>query len=218
MIEPGVCAAMCRRAELATAQERSVQRDVDDGAPRVRRHVLGGNGEVRGRVVDEHAGQAERSFGRVERGRDLVGVADVARDREDRRAERFDRVACPRRDVRACGSRSRSTRRPARTRPRSPCPDRYRAPVTKTVTPSNVPAGSARRADRGRRGQSDERRHSRFSSPCSSADGLRIARGAHLGDVVAAIDEGLVDHLVVHRAADLRAARGAGSLRAPSSR
>ena len=79
MIEPGVPAREVAAAELAGAEERAVERDVDDGAPRVGRHVLGRHREVGGRVVDEHAGQAERGLGGVEGGGDLLGVADVAR-------------------------------------------------------------------------------------------------------------------------------------------
>ena len=59
MIEPGVPAVEVAAGELAGAEERAVQRDVDDGAPRVRRHVLGRHREVGRRVVDQHAGQAE---------------------------------------------------------------------------------------------------------------------------------------------------------------
>ena len=83
-IEPGVSGGEVAAGELAGAEERAVERDVDDGAPGVGRHVLGGHREVGGGVVDRarRAGRSSASA-RVERGGDLVGVADVAGDGED---------------------------------------------------------------------------------------------------------------------------------------
>jgi hypothetical protein len=78
--------------ELARAEERAVEGDVDHGAPRVRRHVLGRYGEVRRRVVDQHLRQPVGRLGGVERGRDLLGIADVAADGRDRRAQRCHRL------------------------------------------------------------------------------------------------------------------------------
>src|SRR6185436_18003774 len=76
-------------------------------------------------------------------------------------------------------------------------------PVTNTQTSVYVPAGSALAPTGGGAG-----------SPIVSAIGgsaPRVARcavvracGAHLRHVVAATDEGLVDHLVGHRVPDLR--------------
>src|SRR5260221_8312680 len=81
------------------------------------------------------------------------------------------------------------------------------APVTNTLTPSNVSGGSALAPTAG--GAGSPIKPSPFEGSAISAPGVvrwtaRVARGAHLGKVVAAVDEGLVDHLVVHRAADLR--------------
>ena len=78
MIEPGVPASEVTAAELPRADERPVERDVDDRPPGVGRHVLGGDREVRRCVVHEHVGETERFFGRVERRGDALGLADVA--------------------------------------------------------------------------------------------------------------------------------------------
>ena len=65
-----------------------------------------------------------------------------------------------------------------------------------------------RRTDGRWQGESDRVGHGAclrgFSSRCSGDRATRHASGAHLGHVVAATDERLVDHLVGHRLADLR--------------
>ena len=94
MIEPGVPGGEVAAAELAGAEERAVEGDVDDGAPGVGRHVLGRHREVGGGVVDEHVGQAELGLGGVEGGGDLLGLADVAGDGQDP-ARRSPSMASP---------------------------------------------------------------------------------------------------------------------------
>jgi hypothetical protein len=84
MIEPGVPAAMCRRPNSRAQRNVPLSVMSIDRAPRVRRHVLGRHREVRGRVVDEHGGQPDLGFGRVERGGDLLGVAMSHADRRAR--------------------------------------------------------------------------------------------------------------------------------------
>src|SRR5262245_18707765 len=76
------------------------------------------------------------------------------------------------------------------------------APVTNAVTPSNVPGGNALAPAAG--GSGSPINPSGISAPRVLRRPLRLPRGAHLGDVVAAVDEGLVDHLVVHRRSDAR--------------
>src|SRR4051812_45019580 len=76
------------------------------------------------------------------------------------------------------------------------------APVTNTVTPSKVPAGSALAPISGGCGRPI--RPSGISAPRVVGRTFGFARGAHLGEVVTAVDERLVDHFVVHRAADIR--------------
>ena len=130
-------------AELTRAEERAVERDVDDGAPRVRRHVLGRHREVRGRVVDQHAGQPELGLGGVERGRDLLGVADVARDG---RAPRAPIASIAARPASRCSGLRLAITIAAPSRANSAAialPSPVPAPVTNTGTPSNVPAGNA---------------------------------------------------------------------------
>ena len=90
-IDPRRAGAEVTPPELATAEERAVQRDVDDGAPGVGRRVLGRHGEVGRGVVDEHLREPERVGRGVERGGDRVGVADVALDGEHGGADLLDR-------------------------------------------------------------------------------------------------------------------------------
>src|SRR5436190_7903590 len=75
------------------------------------------------------------------------------------------------------------------------------APVTKTVSPSNVPAGNA---DAPTAGGFANPISSAISAPGEARRAFVGARGAQLRHVVAAVDERLVDHLVGHRAAQLR--------------
>src|SRR5262249_20999231 len=67
------------------------------------------------------------------------------------------------------------------------------APVTKTLTPSNVPAGSALVPTAG--GSGSPINPSGMSAPRVIRRTVVFARGAHLGEVVTAVDEGLIDHL-----------------------
>ena len=88
---PGVPCGEVTPPELAGDEERPVQRDVHDGAPGVRRHLVGRNREVGRSVVDQHAGQAKCLLGRVERGCDRLRIANVALRRDHGAAERLDR-------------------------------------------------------------------------------------------------------------------------------
>ncbi len=168
--EPGAAGPRVRRAhvddrarraldevtagELARAEERAVQRDVDDRAPRVRRHVLGRHREVRRRVVDQHAGQPERGRRGVERGRDLLGIADVARHGLDASAELRRSPACP--ASRCSGLRlAITTSAPRRANSDAMAlPSPVPPPVMNTAVPSNVPGRQRGRADRRRLRQS----------------------------------------------------------------
>src|SRR5437016_4068230 len=81
------------------------------------------------------------------------------------------------------------------------------APVTKTATPSKVPGGNAGAPRSGGYGSPIKPllfAGSTISAPRVVRRTAGVAGVAHFGEVVAAVDEGLVDHLVVHRAADLR--------------
>src|SRR5688572_2181302 len=75
-------------------------------------------------------------------------------------------------------------------------------PVTKTHTPSNVPAGSADSPAGG--GAGSPIASAIRSAPSEARLALIGACGAQLCEVVALVDERLVDHLVVHRRTDLR--------------
>ena len=91
MIDPGLPAARWRRAN--SRPQKNVPLRVDDGPPRVGRHVLSGHREVGGRVVDEDIGAPELGLRRIEGGGDLVGRPDVALDRDDPGPERGERLA-----------------------------------------------------------------------------------------------------------------------------
>ena len=129
--------------ELAGAEERAVEGDVDDGPPGVGAHVLGGDREVGGRVVDQHRRSAQLGLDRVERGGDRVGLPDVAGGGEHRAAEGADLGRRRRRGARACGWRSRPTAPSRANSTAMALPSPVPPPVTSTVVPSKVPGGRA---------------------------------------------------------------------------
>ena len=78
-------------AELARAVEGAVEHDVGHRAPGVGAHVLGGYGEVAGRVVDQHLGQVPVLLDGIESRRHALGAADVDLALEGAGADRLDR-------------------------------------------------------------------------------------------------------------------------------
>lgn len=70
---PGRARGQMPSPELTGHQKRSREGDVDDRLPGVRRHVLGGDGEVGGRVVDQYVGQRAS----VEHLADALRIPDV---------------------------------------------------------------------------------------------------------------------------------------------
>ena len=173
--------------ELATAQEGAVERDIDDGAPRVRRHVLGRNGEVGRGVVHEHGRHAEPLGRRVEHRRDRRIVADVTRPDDDGAADRLDRDAARLEMLRlTAGNHDRSAEpgelgcdrlaEPGAT----PGHDDARAVVGAVGQRTRARLGWWREADRvGHRGSVLQGRTACVSFRCSGAAGLRTApRGA----------------------------------------
>src|SRR5919197_2372035 len=72
----------CPPPELAGAEERAVEDYPENGAPGVRREVLGPDEEVARRVVHERRHRPELLLGGVERGRDRLRVAHVTLDGE----------------------------------------------------------------------------------------------------------------------------------------
>ena len=90
---PGLARREQPTAVLPAHEERAVEGDVDDRAPRVGGQILAGRREVGRRVVDQHTGQAEAGLDPVEGRGDAVRVADVALDDLHRCADRRDRVA-----------------------------------------------------------------------------------------------------------------------------
>ena len=90
-MDPAVPAFDMTTGELARAEERAVEGDVDDRPPGVGGHVLRGYRKVRCRVVDEHIGKAERCRSLIEGGTDLIGVTDVAGHPEHTGPECLDR-------------------------------------------------------------------------------------------------------------------------------
>src|SRR5258708_11707021 len=93
-------------SELTRHQERAVECDVDDGAPGIRRHVFRGHREIGGRVVHEHRGQLPLRLDLVEALRDLIRIADVARNGHhvgahiaERREARLEMIGLPRCDA-----------------------------------------------------------------------------------------------------------------------
>ena len=142
MIEPGVPGGQVAAGELAGAEERAVEGDVDDGAPGVRRHVLGRHREVGGRVVDQHVGQTEAASA-ASKAAAIWSGSRMSHSTVSTSPPSGSSAAGRPRGARPCGWRSRCRRRGGRTRWRSPCRARCPPPVTNTVVPAKLPAGRA---------------------------------------------------------------------------
>ena len=132
-------------------------------------------------------------------------------DREHRRAERLRSPSRAGVEVLGLAARDHDRRAEAGELAGDRLAEAGAAAGDEHGVPSNVPG--RQRASRRRAGGAGSPIGSVMS--VASAPGVVRravlgARGAQLGHVVGLVDEGLVDHLVVHRRADLRLARGAG--------
>ena len=147
------------------------------------RHPFGdrssdGTGKFAAALFTSTAGTTERVDRGVERGRDRLGVADVARDGEHRRAEAADRVA---RRVEVLGLAAHHDDR--RAEPRELGGDRLAEPGAAAGDDDrDAVEGSRRQCGRtdGRRcGQSDQLGHEILSFRCSGArSSARAARSS----------------------------------------
>ena len=68
--------------QVAAAQVGAVEHDVDDRSPGIGAHVLGRNGEVARRVVDQYVDRTEGELDGVEGAGDGLGLPDVTRGGE----------------------------------------------------------------------------------------------------------------------------------------
>ena len=127
------------------------------------RHAFGdmssaGTGKFAAALFTSTPGQPELGLRGVERGRDLLGVADVARDREHRRADRLDRLPA-RVEVLGLAARDHDRRAEARELGRDRLAEPGAAAGDEHATRRRrCPAGSAVAPTGGGCGQSDQSR------------------------------------------------------------
>src|SRR6478672_2879225 len=206
MIDPGVCVAMCRRPN--SRQQRNVPFNVMSTTVR---HAFGdmssaGTGKLAAALLTSTPGRPKRCSAAS----NAAAICSASRMSQPTVSTGAPIASIAARPASRCSGLRLAITIAAPTRANSAAialPRPVPAPVTKTVTPSKVPGGSALAPTAG--GCGSPIRPSPLADVAISAPRVvrwaaRVARGAHLGEVVTSVDEGLVDHLVVHRAADLR--------------